>query len=43
MECMSETSPREPRLLKIYEQYLGNRDTVCFVYTVSKRYTVGTL
>ncbi len=40
---MSENTPRQPRLLRIYEQYLGNQDTVRFVYTVSEHYTAATL
>jgi len=40
---MRETSPREPHLLAIYERYLESRDTVGFVYTVSKHYAAGTL
>lgn len=40
---MSDTSPRAPRLLAVYERYLERQDTVGFVHTVSKHYTAGTL
>jgi tetratricopeptide (TPR) repeat protein len=43
IERMSEIRPREPILLRLYERYLGNRDTVGFVHTVSKSYTAGAL
>ena len=43
MEQMSKTGPRKSHLHAVYERYLESRDTVGFVYTVSKRYTAGTL
>ena len=40
---MSDAGRRQPKLVKTYNQYLGDEDTAAFIKAVSQQYTVATL